>query len=1055
MPPDCPAEAALLAFHLGTLSDAEVDRVAEHLETCARCDATVRRLESETDPLLAALRSRVAIHADTFAFNGKGAHLRKGADDAPDEGARWPELPGFEILSVLGRGGMGVVYQARQIGLNRLVALKRLSTAQAKESARARVEAAALGRLHHPHIVQIHEVVEHEGRVFLALELVEGGSLQEKLTGKPQHHEQAARLIEQVARGVHHAHQCGIVHRDLKPANILLAPGTHESETGAATHVAETTSYGLPKIADFGIAKSLADDSSHTRHGDVLGTATYMAPEQAAGNPRQIGPATDIYSMGVVLYEMLTGRVPLQGITTLETLALVRDAEPVPPRRLQTRIPRDLQTICLKCLEKVPAARYRSAADLADDLRRFLNNEPIHARPVTYGERAFKWARRRPAVAALSLALVLVCIAGGAAMAWQWRQARRQADAEAALRRRAEENERRIEHLSASMMLDRAAMLCESGDVRRGLLWFVDALDAGRRARDDDCERVARLNLAAWMPFVLPEPIGCSPTAVSAATPHPKEPVLLTGGADGQAHRWNALTGRVLGAPLSHAGPLHSLAYCPDGKYIVTGASTNQGAGQARLWNAATGSPLAPPIEHPEPVRFVSFCDEGRKFVTVTSGLARLWNVADATPIGAAMKHDAIFLDLAGRPRPMTAVVSPNGRLLATGGGDSLVRLWNASTAEPLGEPLQATYAVVALAFSSDGKVLLAGAADGGVRMWDAASGRRRGESLKMRGAVHAVAFSPHGQLAAAAGAVGDPHLEPAGEVQLCQVETGQNLGAALAHPRPVRALAFSPGGRLLLTGCDDGRARFFLTATGAPLGQPLAHNAPVTAVAFSRDGATAITAVATDSGDAHVRLWRVPREEAFGRPFVLPGELSYLAFSADGASLLARTRGGAFRRWSLQGDLSSNPPQPKDEVDAARDTQAGAEGAVDDAPLDSLTSPDGLFVLAIDADGHARLHDAATGKTIGPPLGASTVCCLAVSPDNSQLAAGTHEGKIALWKLWRPLVGPPEVVRSTVELLTGMKLVSHETFKRLSPAEIDQRRRRLAPRTTKPTAGD
>lgn len=315
-----------------------------------------------------------------------------------------------------------------------------------------------------------------------------GGSLQANLTGKPQQPQQAAELIELVARGVHHAHQNGIVHRDLKPANILLAHGAQASETQAANHGAGTTSYGLPKIADFGIAKWIAEDSGHTEHGDVLGTATYMAPEQAAGNLQQIGPATDIYSVGVVLYELLTGRVPLQGITTLETLALARGEEPVAPRKLQPHIPRDLETICLKCLEKEPSARYATAADLANDLRRFLNHEPIHARPVTFWERGLKWARRRPAVAALSLALLLVGVSGVAAVTWQWRQAEHLAAEEAVLRSRAEENERRIESLSASMMLDRAAMLCESGEVRRGLLWMVDALDSSRRADDQALE---------------------------------------------------------------------------------------------------------------------------------------------------------------------------------------------------------------------------------------------------------------------------------------------------------------------------------------------------------------------------------------------------------------------------------------------------------------------------------------------------------------------------------------------------------------------------------------
>src|SRR5487761_233205 len=330
MKPDCPSEPDLLAFHLGTLADDVVDKVAEHLETCSRCEAVVPRLDTNVDPLLAVLRTRPPASA-RFDLSSQ-LDIRGGrheVDEALPAWPMWPELPGYEILAVLGRGGMGIVYKARQASLNRLVALKCLRTDSEKEAARSRGEAEALGRLQHPYIVQMHEVVEHEGQVSLALEFVEGGSLSAKLTGQPQACDAAASLIELVARAVHHAHRNGIVHRDLKPPYVLLARGEQESDLRAANHGARTTVYGLPKIADFGIAKWLAADSGATEHGDVLGTASYMAPEQAAGKPNAIGPATDVYSLGVMLYEMLTGRVPLQGTTTLETLALVRSEDPL------------------------------------------------------------------------------------------------------------------------------------------------------------------------------------------------------------------------------------------------------------------------------------------------------------------------------------------------------------------------------------------------------------------------------------------------------------------------------------------------------------------------------------------------------------------------------------------------------------------------------------------------------------------------------------------------------------------------------------------------------
>jgi tetratricopeptide (TPR) repeat protein len=330
----------------------------------------------------------------------------------PEESAPVPlsaaiTVPGYEILGVLGRGGMGVVYQARQKGLNRLVALKMIlagAHASLEHLARFRAEAEAVASLQHPNIVQVYDTGEHEGRSYFSLEYVDGGSLAQKLGGAPQQPRQAATLVQALARAVHYAHERGIVHRDLKPANVLL------------------TSQGTPKVTDFGLARRL-DEDGQTRTGDVMGTPSYMAPEQAHGKVHEIGPPADIYALGVILYECLTGRPPFRGATLLETLEQVRSAEPVGPRRLQPSVPRDLETICLKCLDKDPRKRYASATELADDLRRFLASEPIKARPATRGERAWKWARRRPAVAALSAALVITLVAGFAGITAKYLEA--------------------------------------------------------------------------------------------------------------------------------------------------------------------------------------------------------------------------------------------------------------------------------------------------------------------------------------------------------------------------------------------------------------------------------------------------------------------------------------------------------------------------------------------------------------------------------------------------------------------------------------------------------
>ncbi|HEY7424219.1 MAG TPA: serine/threonine-protein kinase [Gemmataceae bacterium] len=302
-------------------------------------------------------------------------------------------VPGYEILDVLGRGGMGIVYKARQLSLNRIVALKMiLSGGHASSDALGRFysEAKAVARLQHPNIVQIYEIGHSGDHPYFSLEYLEGGCLQQQMAQMSEDTRRTAQLMETVARAVHHAHRQRIIHRDLKPGNILLSAD------------------GTPKITDFGLAKQVEEDSSQTRTGAILGTPAYMAPEQARGGGREIGPAADIYALGAVLYDLLTGRPPFEGSTVLATLQMVQSAEPVPPRHLRSAIPADLQTICLKCLHKAPARRYLTAQDLADDLRRFLDGQPILARPTPVWERMLKWARRRPAQAALLVSGVAV-----------------------------------------------------------------------------------------------------------------------------------------------------------------------------------------------------------------------------------------------------------------------------------------------------------------------------------------------------------------------------------------------------------------------------------------------------------------------------------------------------------------------------------------------------------------------------------------------------------------------------------------------------------------------
>jgi len=320
--------------------------------------------------------------------------LEEAAFPRAQELTGWPDVPGFEILEELGRGGMGVVYKARQINLNRLVALKMVRAgahAGPRALARFHKEAQAVASLQHPDIVQIHDVGQAGGLPYFSLEFIESGSLDLKIDGRPQNVRQAAWTISILARAIHAAHLQGVVHRDLKPANILLSAD------------------GRPKITDFGLAKRLGDDTDQTRTGTIVGTPAYMAPEQTWGQADYAGPPVDQHALGAILYELLTGWPPFWGSTPSDTIEQVRTQEPVPPTRLQPKVPRDLETICLKCLEKEPHRRYPDALALADDLDRFLDGRPVLARRISAVEHLGRRCRRNPCVAGL-LAAVLVLL---------------------------------------------------------------------------------------------------------------------------------------------------------------------------------------------------------------------------------------------------------------------------------------------------------------------------------------------------------------------------------------------------------------------------------------------------------------------------------------------------------------------------------------------------------------------------------------------------------------------------------------------------------------------
>jgi hypothetical protein len=391
-----------------------------------------------------------------------------------------PAVAGYEVLGELGRGGMGVVYRARQVLLNRPCVLKMILAgvhADAASVARFLGEAEAVARLQHPNIVQIHNVGQADGLPFFELEYVEGGSLDRRLDGTPRPAQRAAELVEALARGVAEAHRQGIIHRDLKPGNVLLMAD------------------GTPKITDFGLAKALDKDSGLTRTDSIMGSPGYMAPEQAAGQAKLVGPLADIYSLGAILYELLTGGAPFRGTTALEIIEQVKHTEPMPPSRLVPGLPRDIETIALKCLQKEPGKRYDSAAALAEDLRRFRGGESIVARPVPFWEWGWRWCRRHPAPAGLTASIMLVATLGLAGILWQWNEAvqarnlaARRAVAEASEREKAQAARAEAETTLLDMYTTSGVAAGDQGEHARAALWFANA---ARRAAADPDRRLA------------------------------------------------------------------------------------------------------------------------------------------------------------------------------------------------------------------------------------------------------------------------------------------------------------------------------------------------------------------------------------------------------------------------------------------------------------------------------------------------------------------------------------------------------------------------------------
>jgi WD40 repeat protein len=700
-----------------------------------------------------------------------------------------PQVPGYEIQGVLGRGGMGVVYKARHVGLDRVVALKMLlhiEHATPEAINRFRIEARSVARLQHPHIVQVYEVGEQQGTAFLSLEYCAGGNLDQKLAGTPLPAREAAGLVVDLAGAVQAAHDGGIVHRDLKPANVLL------------------TAEGIAKITDFGLAKTMADQGQ-TQSGIILGTPSYMSPEQACGKGRAVGPLTDVYALGAILYECLTGRPPFRGPTSLDTLMQVSTDEPAPPTQLQPQTPRDLETICLKGLEKEPRRRYACARDFAADLQRYLRGEPIHARPTPALERGWKWARRYPAAALVLFLLAVPMPALLLYVATLWRDATEARDE--ARKRTAEVTEER-NHAKE----------------------LADSEGAARRQIAEDHQRTEGILYAARIALAQQEwyagNVGRTRQLLDECLPAMR------------GWEWRYLRNlcseqRLL---MGDSGAILTLlAWGGDGRFLAA-----LGADQRlRLWDAAAGSPAA---VLPAVVSAFAFTPDGSRLATGQGNTVRIWAVSG---------EELLRFHTRGHLISSLAFVE-DGQTLGVAHWDGMVEFFDPLQGQPTRKSPLRIGEHSAIAFSPDGR-RLAVAIGEEVRVLDTAEGnvKRRWKGPLLF--IPQVAFSPDSHRVAAAGHDGN--------VRVWDVEDGRELQRLRGHGAAIRTLAWSPDGRLLLTGAGDLTARLWNASSGDMLLTFRGHLGEVWGVAFRPDGKQAATA----SNDGTARVWDIEGRRVVG----------------------------------------------------------------------------------------------------------------------------------------------------------------------------------------------
>jgi WD40 repeat protein len=932
-----------------------------------------------------------AMAAKPEILSPEAAATREPSAVAADHtaGSQRSSLPGYEVLEELGRGGMGVVYRARQVRLNRVVALKMIlggGHAGAAELARFRTEAEAIARLQHPGIVQIHEVGQHDGLPFFSLEFCPGGSLEKKLSGTPLPPRPAAALVEQLAQAVDAAHRKGVIHRDLKPANVLLAED------------------GTPKITDFGLARKL-DEAGQTQSGAIMGTPSYMAPEQAGESSKTIGPSADVYALGAILYECLTGRPPFKAATPLDTVIQVVSQEVVPPNRLVPRLPRDLETICLKCLEKEPGRRYASAADLAEDLRRFQAGLPILARPVGAVERGWRWCLRNPWVTGLSAAFVLALIGGTAFSAYFAVLAH--ASAVGLVEETARANRKAEEAKEKADEAERESKRAYAGK-------YISDMRLLQRAWEENNLDLARDVLATTAPE-------------------------QTGGSDYRGfewHYWNRLCHIESRSLHDHAGEVVGIAFSPDSKRLACAGGNFGEPGELQVWDLARGIVTVRCQGHASVVTCVAFSLDGKFLASGDKdGMVRWWDSTSGQELTARSRR--------GRDSVFGLAFSPDGQQLAVAGQG--VTIWDTTNGRETAVLKGHENHVLSVAFHPDGKRIASASADHTIRIWDASHGQLVRTLQGHQNRVLDVAFSPDGERLASASFDRS--------VKLWDASTGREIHTLLGHSEEVRGVAFNPDGTSLASVSTDRTIKVWDVSTGRELIRLQGLTSGVTSVKFSPDGAR----LASSSQGGSVHVWDAARG---WQALLLKAGNASVAFSPDGSRLASASRDRTIRLWdavtgqrvrTLKGHASdihclAYCPNGEQLASASFGQPVKIWDAASGREVRTLPNSAGRFqavafsrngtrvAYASGGDPTIRLCDPVTGQEILALRGhREIVMSIAFSPDGRRLASagGTRDKpELKVWDLSAgreilTLIGHTDLVAAVAFRPDGQSLAS------------------------------